>query len=126
MRKVISITGARVGIGRATVAEFARAGCDVALLSRDPGRLEDAAREVRACGVRALAIPIDVADAEAVEAAATRIEDELGPIDICTRAMTYSRSVGRNRGDETTRQVTDDECRRHASRDSSPRRNGAR
>ena len=76
------ITGAGAGVGRATVAEFARNGCDVALLSRDPERLEDAAQEARAFGVRALAIPTDVADAGAVEAAATRIEDELGPIDV--------------------------------------------
>ncbi|HEX3992590.1 MAG TPA: SDR family oxidoreductase [Acetobacteraceae bacterium] len=80
MRKVVAITGAGAGVGRATVVEFARAGCDLALLSRDPGRLEDAAQEARAFGVRALAIPTDVADAEAVEAAATRIEDELGPM----------------------------------------------
>ena len=82
MRKVVAITGAGAGVGRATVLEFARAGCDVALLSRDPGRLQDAAEEARACGVRALAIPTDVADAEAIEAAATRIEEDLGPIDI--------------------------------------------
>jgi short-subunit dehydrogenase len=82
VRKVVAITGAGAGVGRATVLEFARAGCDVALLSRDRGRLADAADEARRCGVRALAIPTDVAEAEAVEAAATRIEDELGPIDI--------------------------------------------
>jgi NAD(P)-dependent dehydrogenase (short-subunit alcohol dehydrogenase family) len=82
MRKIVAITGAGAGIGRATVMEFARAGCDVALLSRDPERLRDAAEQARGSGVRALAIPTDVADASAVEAAATRIENELGPIDI--------------------------------------------
>ena len=82
MRKIVAVTGAGAGVGRATVMEFARAGCDVALLSRDPDRLNDAADQARAQGVRALAIPTDVADAEAVEAAATRIEDELGPIDV--------------------------------------------
>ena len=82
MRKIAVITGAGAGVGRATVTEFASNGCDVALLSRDPERLEDAARETRRFGVRALAIPTDVADAEAVEAAAARVEDELGPIDI--------------------------------------------
>ena len=69
-------------MGRATVSEFARAGCDVALLSRDPERLEEAAREARGYGVRALAIPTDVADADAVDAAAARVENELGPIDV--------------------------------------------
>ena len=82
MAKIVVITGAGAGVGRATVAEFARNGCDVALLSRDPDRLEAAAAEARGFGVRALAIPTDVADAAAVEAAATRVEQELGPIDV--------------------------------------------
>ena len=79
---IVVITGAGAGVGRATVQEFARNGCDVALLSRDQGRLEDAATEARALGVRALSIPTDVADAEAVEAAASRVEAEFGPIDV--------------------------------------------
>ena len=82
MRKIVVITGAGAGVGRATVAEFARHGCDVALLSRDPDRLAEAAVEARRLGVRALPIPTDVADADAVEAAATRVEEELGPIDV--------------------------------------------
>ena len=82
MARIVVITGAGAGVGRATVNEFARNGCDVALLSRDPGRLEDAAAEARSFGVRALPIPTDVADADAVEAAATRVEEELGPIDV--------------------------------------------
>jgi short-subunit dehydrogenase len=80
--KVVVITGAGAGVGRATAIEFARHGCDVGLLSRDPARLEDAAEEARGFGVRALPIPTDVADADAVEAAATRVEQELGPIDV--------------------------------------------
>jgi short-subunit dehydrogenase len=82
MAKIVVITGAGAGVGRATVREFARNGCDVALLSRDPERLEAAADEARAFGVRALPLPTDVADADAVEAAATRVEQELGPIDV--------------------------------------------
>ncbi|WP_338662327.1 SDR family oxidoreductase [Pararoseomonas sp. SCSIO 73927] len=81
MSKVVVVTGAGAGIGRSTALEFARAGWDVALLSRDPGRLESAAEEVRSFGVRALPVPTDVADAAAVEAAAERAEAELGPID---------------------------------------------
>jgi len=80
--KIVVITGAGAGVGRATVREFARHGCDVALLSRDPARLEAAAAEARTLGVRALPIPTDVADAAAVEAAADRVEAELGPIDV--------------------------------------------
>ncbi len=82
MPRIVVITGAGAGVGRAAAEEFARQGCDVALLSRDPDRLERAANELRAHGVRALPIPTDVADADAVEAAASRVEDELGPIDI--------------------------------------------
>ena len=80
MAKIVVITGAGAGVGRAAVSEFARRGCDLALLSRDPGRLDAAAAEARSRGVRALPIPTDVADAAAVEAAAERAERELGPI----------------------------------------------
>ena len=83
MGKVVVITGAGAGVGRATVEEFAKAGYDVALLSREPDRLNRAADEVHAkYGVRTLPIPTDVADAEAVEAAADHVERELGPIEV--------------------------------------------
>jgi short-subunit dehydrogenase len=82
MRKIVVITGAGAGVGRAVATEFARNGCDVALLSRDPDRLESAAVELRHFGVRALPIPTDVADAKAVDAAAELTERELGPIDV--------------------------------------------
>lgn len=83
MLKVVVVTGAGAGVGRATVEEFAKQGYDVALLSRDKDRLERAAAHLKAkYGVRALAIPTDVADSDAVEAAASKIEDHLGPIDV--------------------------------------------
>ena len=82
MAKIVVVTGAGAGVGRATVEEFARHGYDVALLSRDEERVDGAAAALRAAyGVRTLGIPTDVADAEAVETAASRIERELGPID---------------------------------------------
>ncbi len=80
MGRIVVITGAGAGVGRAAATEFARNGCDVALLSRDVTRLEHAAQELRAFGVRALPISTDVADAEA--SAAERVERELGPIDV--------------------------------------------
>jgi short-subunit dehydrogenase len=80
--KVVAITGASAGIGRATVREMARRGAHVGLIARGRERLDHAAAEVREHGGRACVAPADVADAGAVEAAAARIEAELGPIDV--------------------------------------------
>ncbi len=81
MSQIVVITGAGAGVGRAVAEEFARHGWSVALLSRDVTRLNAAAAElVERYGVRTLAIPTDVADANAVEAAADKVERELGPI----------------------------------------------
>jgi short-subunit dehydrogenase len=82
MGEVVVVTGASAGVGRAVVREFAKKNADVGLIARGVERLEAAKREVEECGGRALAVPADVADAEAVERAAERIEEELGPIDI--------------------------------------------
>ncbi len=79
---VVVVTGAGAGVGRATAREFARAGYDVGLISRNAERLEAAAGEVRALGMRACVATADVADAGAVEAAADTIEGSLGPIDV--------------------------------------------
>lgn len=88
----VVITGASAGVGRATALEFARRGWDVALLARGEERLEAAAAEVRSYGMRALPIPVDVADPEAVFAAAERITTEWGHIDVwvnCAMVTVY-------------------------------------
>jgi short-subunit dehydrogenase len=82
MTKIVAVTGASAGVGRAVVREFARLGCDVGLIARDRQRLEQAAGEVRSLGVRATAQPADVADYKALDHAASEIERELGPIDV--------------------------------------------
>ena len=82
VRETVVITGASAGIGRALARRFARGGADLALLARGSVGLEAAAREVAACGVEVLPLEVDVADPEAVFAAADRIERELGPIDV--------------------------------------------
>lgn len=81
-REVVVVTGGTAGVGRATVREFARNGYDVAILARGEDRLEAAKREVEQLGGRGVAIAVDVADPGAVEAAAQRIESELGEIDV--------------------------------------------
>jgi NAD(P)-dependent dehydrogenase (short-subunit alcohol dehydrogenase family) len=69
-------------VGRATARRFAEEGDAVALIARGKERLEAAAREVEALGGRALTLPLDVAEPEALEAAADQVEEELGPIDV--------------------------------------------
>jgi NAD(P)-dependent dehydrogenase (short-subunit alcohol dehydrogenase family) len=80
--KVVVITGASAGVGRAAARAFAARGADVALLARGEDGLEGARREVEALGRRALVIPVDVADADAVERAADQVEKRLGPIEV--------------------------------------------
>jgi NAD(P)-dependent dehydrogenase (short-subunit alcohol dehydrogenase family) len=81
-QEVVVITGASAGIGRAAVREFARRGAAIALIAREPERLEQARAEAERLGARAIAIAADTSDYGQLEAAAERAEHELGPIDI--------------------------------------------
>ena len=82
MSRVVAVTGASGGIGRATVAEFARRGDHVALIARGQTGLDAAAAECQELGAKTLTVPTDVSDAQAVADAVERIENELGPIDV--------------------------------------------
>ena len=78
----VVVTGASAGIGRATAIEFGKLGARVALVARGREGLEGAKRGVEQAGGTALAIPVDVADAHAVESAAAQVEREWGGIDV--------------------------------------------
>jgi len=87
--RVVAVTGATSGVGRAVVQEFARRGDSIALLARGREALEGAKQDVERAGGRALALPTDVAVADQVESAAEATEDALGPIDVwVNNAMT--------------------------------------
>jgi NAD(P)-dependent dehydrogenase (short-subunit alcohol dehydrogenase family) len=81
-RRVVVVTGASGGIGRAAARAFGAQGAKVALLARGEIGLNAAAEDVREAGGEALAIPTDVADYDQVRTAAERAEAALGPIDV--------------------------------------------
>lgn len=89
MSRVVAVTGASAGVGRAAVWEFAKEGASIGLIARGRERLESTRMEVERAGGNALVLPADVADADAIENAAARVERELGPIDVwINNAMT--------------------------------------
>jgi short-subunit dehydrogenase len=80
--QVVVVTGASAGVGRAVVRMLARRRARIGLVARGRAGLEAAAREVEELGGRPLILQADVAEAEALEAAAEAAENELGPIDV--------------------------------------------
>ncbi len=80
--RVVVVTGASAGVGRAVARAFADRGARVGLIARGRAGLEGALRDVEQRGGRGIVLPLDVADAQAVEDAADRVEDAFGPIDV--------------------------------------------
>jgi len=80
---VVVVTGASAGVGRATARELAaKHHARIGLIARGRAGLEGAAREVREAGGEGLVLPCDVSDAQAVERAASEVEERFGAIDV--------------------------------------------
>jgi NADP-dependent 3-hydroxy acid dehydrogenase YdfG len=91
--ETVVITGASAGVGRATAHAFGAQGARVGLIARGTQALQAAAAEVEKRSGEALALPLDVADPDAIEAAADSVENQFGPIDIwvnCAMATIFA------------------------------------
>ena len=89
-RDVVVITGASAGLGRAIANRFAASRARLAITARGQERLELAKSELEALGAEVLIFSEDVADPDATERVAERVERELGPIDIWINNATVS------------------------------------
>jgi NADP-dependent 3-hydroxy acid dehydrogenase YdfG len=90
---VVVVTGASSGVGRAIARAFGTQGARVGLMSRNQEALEEAADEIRHAGGTAMVLPLDIADAAAVEDAAARVEAAWGRIDVwvnCAMATVFA------------------------------------
>ncbi|MBA1379223.1 SDR family oxidoreductase [Pseudomonas brassicacearum] len=106
--RVVVICGSTAGVGRATAHRFAAAGYRVGLLARGEQALAATEEELKQLGATCLAISVDVADAEAVFAAAQRMERELGPVGVWVNcAMVTVFSPIRQLSAEEVRRVTE-------------------
>ena len=107
-REVVVITGASAGIGRATARLFGQHGACVGLIARGRERLEAARADIESAGGKALVLPVDVADHDAVEQAAARVERKWGRIDTwINNAMSSVFSPVREMQPEEYRRVTE-------------------
>ncbi|MGA2030349.1 MAG: 3-oxoacyl-[acyl-carrier-protein] reductase [Verrucomicrobiota bacterium] len=80
--QIAVVTGAGRGIGRAIALKFAAEGADVVCVSRTQENSEKVANEIGALGRKAWAFAVDVADSNAVNAAAEKILVDCGKVDI--------------------------------------------
>lgn len=88
--RVAVVTGGSSGLGRAAAIALAAAGARVAVLARSDADLQDTLARIagdgQGGGPRALAVAVDLADADSVERAVARVRDELGPVDVLVNA----------------------------------------
>jgi NAD(P)-dependent dehydrogenase (short-subunit alcohol dehydrogenase family) len=106
--RVVVVTGASAGLGRAIARAYGARGAVVGLIARGRDGLAAAEREIRDGGGRALAVPADVSDAAAVQSAADRIERGIGPIDVwVNNAMVSVFSPVKEMRPEEYRRVTE-------------------
>src|SRR5881227_3229513 len=106
--KVVVITGASAGVGRATVRKFAKHGARIGLIARGVDGLKGVQREVEELEGKALVFPVDIGNADRVEAAAAQIEADLGEIDIwINNAMASVSSPVKEMTPEEFRRVTE-------------------
>jgi NADP-dependent 3-hydroxy acid dehydrogenase YdfG len=80
--RVVMVTGASAGVGRAIVRAFAAEKAKIGLIARGRDGLEAAKKEVESLGGQALVLPLDVSDYKALEEALKKVEDAFGSIDI--------------------------------------------
>ena len=106
--RVVVITGASAGVGRAAAREFARAGDRLALIARGAEGLKAARLEAERLGAEAIDIQADVSDFEEVEAAAAEIESSLGAIEVwVNNAMSSVLSPAKQMHADEYRRVTE-------------------
>ena len=84
--KAALVTGGSSGLGRATATALAAVGADVAVLARGSADLQQTVAQISSLGVRASAVVVDLADADAVEQAVLQVRRDLGGVDVLVNA----------------------------------------